>query len=41
MNTPALVGANAYVSESLENTYLPDRLWQVKPRKNSVNMLAG
>jgi type I restriction enzyme S subunit len=39
MNTPALVGANAYVSESLENTYLPDRLWQVKPRKNSVNML--
>jgi len=39
MNTPALVGANAYVAESLENTYLPDRLWQIKPRKNSINML--
>ena len=39
MNTPALVGANAYIPESLENTYLPDRLWQVKSRKESVNML--
>lgn len=31
MNTPALVGANAYVTESYENLYLPDRLWAAKP----------
>lgn len=32
MNTPALVGANAYVQTSLENLYLPDRLWAAKPK---------
>ena len=32
MNTPALVGANAYVETSLENIYLPDRLWAAKPK---------
>jgi type I restriction enzyme S subunit len=31
MNTPALVGANAYVEEDLENIFLPDRLWAAKP----------
>lgn len=29
MNTPALVGASAYVPTSHGNLYLPDRLWQV------------
>ena len=32
MNTPALVGANAYVETSLENIYLPDRLWAAKSK---------
>jgi type I restriction enzyme, S subunit len=32
MNTPALVGANAYVEISLENIYLPDRLWAAKSK---------
>ncbi|MFD1624592.1 restriction endonuclease subunit S [Azospirillum griseum] len=32
MNTPALVGANAYVKTGLENIFLPDRLWAAKPR---------
>lgn len=32
MNTPALVGANAYVKNGLENIFLPDRLWAAKPR---------
>jgi len=31
MNTPALVGANAFIEESLENIFLPDRLWAAKP----------
>lgn len=35
MNTPALVGANAYVSDSMENIFLPDRLWAAKPRRNT------
>lgn len=30
MNTPALVGANAYVEKSLDNIFLPDRLWAAK-----------
>ena len=38
MNTPALVGANGYVENEITNTFLPDRLWQVKPRDNKVNM---
>ncbi|MEO5327321.1 MAG: restriction endonuclease subunit S [Magnetococcus sp. THC-1_WYH] len=35
MNTPALVGANAYVANSLENIFLPDRLWAAKPKRNT------
>ncbi|MBL8370987.1 MAG: restriction endonuclease subunit S [Burkholderiaceae bacterium] len=35
MNTPALVGANAYVEISLENIYLPDRLWAAKPKSGT------
>ncbi|MEN4763158.1 restriction endonuclease subunit S [Pantoea agglomerans] len=31
MNTPALVGANAYVSRGYANYFLPDRLWAAKP----------
>ena len=38
MNTPALVGANGYIENGIENTYLPDRLWQAKPKNNDVNM---
>ena len=38
MNTPALVGANGYVETEILNSFLPDRLWQVKPRDNKVNM---
>lgn len=29
MNTPELVGANAYVDCTYQNLFLPDRLWQV------------
>ena len=35
MNTPALVGANAYVEFSHENLFLPDRLWAAKPKEGS------
>lgn len=35
MNTPALVGANAYVAAGIENLFLPDRLWAAKPRANA------
>ncbi|EIK0772347.1 restriction endonuclease subunit S [Vibrio alginolyticus] len=38
MNTPALVGANAYIRFAPANTYLPDRLWQVKPKSSKVDM---
>ena len=31
MNTPALVGANAYIDRSYSNYFLPDRLWTAKP----------
>jgi type I restriction enzyme S subunit len=41
MNTPALVGANAYVESSRENLFLPDRLWAAKPREGiSMRFLA-
>jgi type I restriction enzyme S subunit len=41
MNTPALVGANAYVESSHENLFLPDRLWAAKPREGvSIRFLA-
>lgn len=32
-NTPALVGASAYVESSHENLFLPDLLWAAKPRE--------
>ena len=32
MNTPALVGASAYVKVGLPNLFLPDRLWAAKKR---------
>lgn len=38
MNTPALVGANAYVPKTREDLFLPDRLWQITPKGNRVNM---
>ncbi|MBI1890212.1 MAG: restriction endonuclease subunit S [Burkholderiales bacterium] len=34
MNTPALVGANAYVQADLANIFLPDRLWAAKSNSN-------
>ncbi len=41
MNTPALVGANAYVGASADNLFLPDRLWAAKPRDGaSMRFLA-
>lgn len=35
MNTPALVGANAFVKYDNLNTFLPDRLWAAKIRKDA------
>ncbi len=35
MNTPALVGANAYVDTNFENIFLPDRLWAAKPKPDT------
>lgn len=32
MNTPDLVGANAYIEESSEDIFLPDRLWAAKSK---------
>jgi type I restriction enzyme S subunit len=41
MNTPALVGANAYVEADFENIFLPDRLWAAKPKPDtSMRFLA-
>jgi len=37
MNTPALVGANAYIDADHENLFLPDRLWSAKP-KSGISM---
>ena len=37
MNTPTLVGANAYIEKGIDNIFLPDRLWAAKPKLN-VNM---
>ena len=34
-NTPALVGANAYVESNHENLFLPDLLWAAKPRERA------
>ena len=38
MNSPSLVGANAYIASDFSNLYLPDRLWQLEPYPNKVNM---
>jgi type I restriction enzyme S subunit len=38
MNTPALVGANAYVPQTVSNLFLPDRLWLLTPKEGRVNM---
>lgn len=32
MNTPALVGESCYVREAHPSLFLPDRLWQLKPK---------
>lgn len=41
MNTPALVGASAYVKVGLPNIFLPDRLWAAKKRRGtSMRFLA-
>lgn len=36
MNTPQLVGANAYVTEDRPDLFLPDRLWAIKPDTKKV-----
>lgn len=42
MNTPALVGANAYIKSSLKNIFLPDRLWAAKPKpKTEMRFIAS
>jgi type I restriction enzyme S subunit len=38
MNTPALVGASAYIDKDYPFLFLPDRLWQVEPKHNSISM---
>ena len=38
MNSPSLVGANAYVEKDYSNLYLPDRLWQLEPYSNKMSM---
>jgi type I restriction enzyme S subunit len=37
MNTPDLVGANAYVDAEYSNLFLPDRLWALKPINGHVH----
>lgn len=37
MNTPKLVGANAYVAQRNEYIFLPDRLWAIKPNETKVD----
>ncbi len=38
MNTPALVGASAYVNETIDDYYLPDRLWRLSGDSKLVYM---
>lgn len=39
MNTPALVGESCYVEEPYQSLFLPDRLWQLKPKdRATINM---
>ena len=35
MNTPALVGAIAYIETGFKNLYLPDRLWAAKAKPDT------
>jgi len=35
MNTPALVGESCYVRDAYPSLFLPDRLWQLKPKDRS------
>lgn len=35
MNTPALVGESCYVCEAHPSLFLPDRLWQLKPKDSA------
>lgn len=35
MNTPALVGESCYVHDPYPSLFLPDRLWQLKPKDRS------
>ncbi|PRD68693.1 restriction endonuclease subunit S [Malikia spinosa] len=35
MNTPALVGESCYVREAHPSLFLPDRLWQLKPKDST------
>src|ERR1043165_5594479 len=35
MNTPALVGESCYVRDAHPSLFLPDRLWQLKPKVGS------
>ncbi|HAI29618.1 MULTISPECIES: restriction endonuclease subunit S [unclassified Thalassospira] len=39
MNTPALVGANAYVSQDYPNLFLPDRLWQLSVKDTDKTLV--
>lgn len=41
MNTPQLVGANAYVQGDYPNLFLPDRLWAAKPFPSIHSRWAG
>ncbi|MDP2193935.1 MAG: restriction endonuclease subunit S [Alphaproteobacteria bacterium] len=38
MNTPALVGASAYVKKTYKNIFLPDRLWMAVKKHDEVCM---
>ncbi len=38
MNTPCLVGANAYVPQDYPNLFLPDRLWSLEPQGDFICM---
>jgi len=38
MNTPALVGASAFIPKTRKDLFLPDRLWQLTPQNDSANM---
>lgn len=39
MNTPELVGACGYSAQTIENIFLPDRLWQSVPNKCNTNFV--